>query len=204
MEYFDLHTHKKKSCSITSLSPLELIGDDGFYSVGIHPWFLEQNLKEQRVWVRHALNHPCVIALGEIGLDRAIKIDFGLQERVFTEQIEEHGEKKPVIIHCVRSYADFLKLKRRFLSQKWIFHDFYSSPQMIERLIDLNCYFSLGKQAIKNGPMKIPLDHIFIESDEESVDLSQRYLEFSTQFKMSLADFKARIDSNVQGMFFTK
>src|SRR5574344_231951 len=73
----DVHTHRKNARrgeAIRSLSSGEIrIHSYGFYSVGVHPWYIATTEEERmRQWdaVAVAAYNKMVVALGETGLDK--------------------------------------------------------------------------------------------------------------------------------------
>ena len=86
-----------------------------WYSVGVHPWALQQGEVRQETWekLREAAVHPQVLAVGEAGLDRLVQVPMKLQEAVFARQAELAGEAgKPLIVHLVRAVDELLRLKK--------------------------------------------------------------------------------------------
>ena len=117
MPFFDVHTHKnrqdKNVFSIVNTYPNSSHFSEPF-SIGIHPWFInKENVENELFFVEKKLQHKNCFALGECGLDKLTKADFNLQTTVFKKQIAlSEKYKKPVILHCVRSFQKIIKLKK--------------------------------------------------------------------------------------------
>ncbi len=60
----------------------------GYYSLGIHPWFYQTETEQVELQLmRDLLSHPSLKAIGECGLDRTIAVPITEQERVFESQL---------------------------------------------------------------------------------------------------------------------
>jgi hypothetical protein len=107
MQYFNLHTHQFTNQSdvleLVNQYPQEFDATIPFYSIGIHPLYIDENrLEKDFQIVEQKLALPVCLALGECGLDKRSETPFGLQQVVLEKQLalaEKH--QKPVVIHCV-------------------------------------------------------------------------------------------------------
>ena len=117
-DYFDIHTHHMggDGFRIVNRPPDDFMPcQEQWYSVGVHPWALQQGEVRQETWekLREAAVHPQVLAVGEAGLDRLVQVPMKLQEAVFARQAELAGEAgKPLIVHLVRAVDELLRLKK--------------------------------------------------------------------------------------------
>ena len=109
-----------------------------------------------------------MLAIGECGLDRSIKIGFADQILCFRQQVMIANKYcKPLIIHCVRAYSDLLKLKKEDKSDlPWIIHGYNGNLETTLNLIKHGFYFSVGEQLLRNASKHevlrlIPLEHMF-------------------------------------------
>ncbi len=177
--YIDVHTHnptaKKNRFEIISCFPEQDIDAKKYYSIGLHPWFIQN--PSDNTWIdniNEKIKNKNVIAIGEAGLDRITKIDFDVQQKIFAQQLEIAQENNlPVFIHCVRAYSELLWHKKQIKNPTpWIIHGFKENYQIAAELIKHDCYLSFGKDLylarknIKTGFPKIPLDRIFLETDD--------------------------------------
>lgn len=185
--YIDIHTHKQ---SATGLSVINLYKDfaqavDGTTcSIGIHPWYIQAGgLNGQLRELTTYATLPNVIAIGECGLDKATDMDWQLQVTAFTEQVRLANQlKKPLIIHCVRAYEEVLHiLKEEKVAVPVIFHGFNKNVQLAERLINAGYYLSFGAALLNEvfhaakALTHIPLERIFLETDDSAVPIEQIY-----------------------------
>ncbi len=199
MLYIDAHTHKISGNDnavvmlnlryppVTS-GNLSYDRSKVFISSGIHPWQLvdtsERELNNLLVSLEKAAATGMIDAIGECGIDRAIKTDYILQEKFFIRQIEiaEHF-KLPVIIHCVRAYSELISITKQNKSTTyWLIHHFSGNTQQLQQLLKYNNFlFSFGKSII-NAPAKyrelmqlaLP-ERLLLETDDEEIDIKTIY-----------------------------
>ena len=82
---------------------------------GIHPENLEGLADDYLDQLAKLLEHPRVVALGEIGLDYHWDIPRDIQNRVFEEQLRLARELDvPVVIHDREAHGDVMELVRRY------------------------------------------------------------------------------------------
>ena len=120
-DFIDIHTHRL-SDEVNVLSIKNIIsnqsnipGRKDFYSIGLHPWYLNQENKLTDLEILESLvKNKNVLAIGEIGLDRICKTDFNFQMEMFELQISI-AEKfnKPIITHCVKAFSELMSIKKR-------------------------------------------------------------------------------------------
>ena len=188
MQKIDLHTHRHKSDSFiqilnTFAQNLPLPDDQNSYSAGLHPWHLGLvNPDECLHSIDKAMSKKNVVALGECGLDRFTTTDFATQEWYFRKQIEiAQKHSKPLIIHCVRAFPELIRLKKEFKTTiPWIIHGYHANRPTTIQLIRHNFYFSVGESLLTYDLKKeivplIPFDHLFLETDDREITISQIY-----------------------------
>ncbi len=191
MNYFDIHTHIRKVDSEISSVLSILPGDsipEGYYSVGLHPWFVyESNFEEQLELVREkALGDNCV-AIGECGLDRltfsksggsvvgdkalALQLGEELQKKVFEGHIEiANFAKKPLIIHCVRAFPELLIARKSIkTTTPWIIHGFRGSQEIANALTGAGVLLSFGKSILSEYASNFKVREIFKELPADSI-----------------------------------
>lgn len=178
MTWFDVHTHtsgQPSSMFNVVLNNNEVPPRDGYFSVGLHPWF-DLNTEDLQKLETH-LKDPRCLAIGETGLDRVKKENFELQMEYFKAHLELAIKyKKPVVLHCVRAYQDILDvlLKLKF-SLPIIFHDYNAGVEITARLLkEENYFFSFGdklfkgnSKAMKSLPL-IPKERLLLETDDSN------------------------------------
>lgn len=178
-EWVDVHTHRASTqegvLSLRNVMQGEVLPRGQFCSVGLHPWYLDPGSWEQdfeELAAKAAFAE--VLAIGEAGLDRAISLDFGLQQQVFSRHIELAEQlQKPLIIHCVKAYPDAVALHKKHRPQMpWVFHGFGGNRQIADQLLRNGCYLSFGeilfrdKAKAASAFAHIPADRLFLETDD--------------------------------------
>ena len=184
----DLHTHRLKSDSTIQIlnifaQDLPLPKDENFYSTGLHPWHIGLVNREACLEAMdQTIINKNLVAIGECGLDRSVVNDFAVQEWYFRKQIElAEKHSKPLIIHCVRAFPELIQLKKEFKSNiPWIIHGFQANQPITLQLIRHNFYFSVGESLLTTQQKKeiltlIPMDHLFLETDDRDVSISTLY-----------------------------
>jgi TatD DNase family protein len=147
-----------------------------YAGIGFHPtdaikW--EEDIYQR---LKDLAKNPCVVAIGEIGLD--YYWDTSPKEKQFEVlklQIELAKELSlPLIIHTRESHADTLEiLKESGAGQVGgIFHCFSGDFDFALKCIDLGFYISFAgnitfknAQNLRDAAREIPLDKILIETD---------------------------------------
>lgn len=139
-------------------------------SVGLHPWFIKQmTVNECADRLIEIATSEKVLAIGEIGVDRAIDIPVHTQLSYFETQVNvARALQKPVIIHAVRSYSDLIPFLKKS-KIPFIFHQFSGNTQQANELIKYDAYLSFGKNLSdpKSADVfrNIPPSSIFLETD---------------------------------------
>ncbi len=161
---------------------IELCGEFAnlYCTVGIHPHEADAAEKGYLEELRKLAGAPCVLALGEMGLD--YHYDFSkrpAQQKRFEEQLELAGELgKPVVIHCREAFADGLAiLKNRQRSagaaeNRVVFHCFGGDRSEARAVLDLGCFISFTgtitfrkADSIQAVAGYVPLERVLLETD---------------------------------------
>lgn len=214
--FIDIHTHHDYTNQGSTLFiknillPTQKIPYQGLFSAGWHPWYIENiTLKEIESVLDEVLLNENMAAIGECGLDRAIETPLHFQKEVFNLHLEKAEMKdKPVIVHCVKAYSDLLEiLKVRQPRQAIILHDFHGNLQQIDQLLKYNTYFSIGEINEKQKRRKsaslqhIPLNRLFLETDESLVPIASIYQTTAKMIGITLDDFKSQVFANYKTVF---
>ena len=216
MVQINIHTHhhiKDGNLQVVNLFSQNLsdINPDYLFSTGIHPWHIQKvNLNDCYRNLERSIGIKNMIAVGECGLDRSIELDFALQEKCFKVQIEIANEHaKPLIIHCVRSYSDLIRIKKETKSEvPWIVHGYMASHQTTKQLISHGFFFSVGEKLL-NAISKheifrsIPIDRLFLETDNHQISISQIYDQASSILKIDNEILSEYILRNFNTIFGT-
>lgn len=211
MRFYDIHTH----CTVSELNLHEIVNciiekqqypsldAQRFYSVGIHPWYI-YNIEEQIYTLKSIVTRSNVLAIGEIGLDKLSKVPFDMQQAAFKEsaQIAEK-ERKPLIIHCVKAWAEIVGLKKQIKpSVPWIIHGFRGNSELAKQLLDQGLYLSFGEQFQEKALQKAwEISRIFAETDDKKVDIRAVYQHIATTLAIPLEELAIQIEKNTETLF---
>lgn len=157
------------------------------YSVGLHPWDIKDDWLEKIKKLEQTAQHPLVVAIGETGLDSIKGPSFDIQEQVMQTHIDIAAETgKPLIIHCVRTSQQILKLWRenpQAHNVAWVIHGFRGNENVARQLLDAGFYLSFGAKFNEQALAITPLDHLLVETDDESGDTIEQVLKAVAQVK---------------------
>ena len=148
-----------------------------FAIVGYQPCNIEGVSDEEFNKTMSLLNHPKVIAVGEIGLDyywvkEPKKRE--LQKQFFIRQIDEANKHNlPISIHCRDAIDDCLKiLKEHHVNKGGVMHCYSGGFEYMNEFLKVGMYISLGgpvtfknAKAPKEVAVKVPLDKLLVETD---------------------------------------
>ncbi|MBC7523563.1 MAG: TatD family hydrolase [Flavobacterium sp.] len=213
MKFFNLHTHKN-SCNpdileIVNQYPWEFNSEIPFFSVGIHPWYIdEKRLNNDLKIIENKLHLQNCLALGECGLDKRIQLPLDLQIKVFEMQITLAEKfKKPLILHLVSAFDELIEIKNRLkISVPIIIHGFSKNQKVADQLVANGFYLSFGKYLIQNPEMElvfksIPNDRFFLETDTINETLEHVYQVASDYKNMNFLEMKNIVKSNFKNVF---
>jgi TatD DNase family protein len=183
--YIDIHTHAAVTRPGVMAVVSFRIGREGElpqtpFSAGIHPWDAAEATDD---WFSFfAETRPGMVAVGEIGLDFSIEnADRERQTAIFERQLqtaEEHG--LPVVIHCVKAYDELIAGLRKRRMKAAVIHGFTGSPELARQLVRDGLFVSFGEQSFRSvrtveALRKIPLENVFLESDESALSIEEIY-----------------------------
>lgn len=173
----DIHTHTPgKTGSVLSIPADEveqivLSNNAGktsqYYSLQLHPWHLTEEsdierFKSQALRLRH---DPYFVAIGECGLDGLCETPLPLQQKAFRAALQIAEElQKPVIIHCVKLWAEMMA-ETKGLTVQLIIHGFRKGPVLAKQLLDAGFSLSLGEHYNEEVLKMIPPERLFRETD---------------------------------------
>jgi TatD DNase family protein len=145
-----------------------------FGAAGVHPHDAESLDDALEADVRQALDHPRMVAVGEIGLDFYRNLaPREVQEAVFKKMIAVAREKnKPIVIHCRDAFNEVLEtLAAEGTTYRGIFHAFSGSPEDAQRIFDLGFHVGIGgvvtyrNARLSETVAAIPIEKIVLETD---------------------------------------
>jgi len=190
MKFINIHAHSKTANSAVLLNAHEnflALDLNAFYSIGLHPWYLIENTADAELTeLREAIVKSNVLAIGECGLDRVCETDFELQKHYFIKQIELSNEaRKPLIIHCVRAFDEVLYLAAQILNAGYLLS--FGQKLMFE-----------STAAVFKS---IPIDRIFLETDDGCVTIEEVYRMAAEIKGMTIEELQQQIQKNTNLVF---
>ncbi len=204
----NIHTHRStgRQIEVVNRTFEDLVPE--YFSFGIHPWEIE--LWEEKInEMSQVLSEENCLAVGEIGLDKLKGPNLVRQMTIFKQQIqlaEQH--KLPVILHCVKAWNELKNLKRELKpKQPWIFHGF-SKASLTKEVLNERIYISLGQAiltslSLQNALINIPLDRLFLETDDASCTIEEIYQKVSELKNIPLSELEKQLEENFK-LVFTK
>lgn len=164
-------------------------------SAGIHPWYInENNQKNQLEKLAKLAKYQDIKLIGECGLDRLKGSPLSLQEEVFIKQIRIAEEvKKPLIIHCVKCFNELISIKKIVRPKvPMILHGFNNNFHIAQAILERGFYISLGTALLNENSNaahllpKIPLEKLFLETDDKDTSIVEIYEKASFLLKMPI------------------
>lgn len=142
-------------------------------TAGIHPHHAAEWNPVTAGWLRAAASDPCVVAVGETGLD--YHYDHAprtAQREAFGAQLALGAELgKPVVVHAREADDDVIAVMRGAPGALAILHSFSSGMQLLWTALALGHYVSFsGMVTFRNWTLdeavrETPLDRILVETD---------------------------------------
>ncbi len=213
MKFYNLHTHKFNNnpdvFELVNQYPWEFDEAIPNYSIGIHPWYIDENRLETDLKViEERLQLSECLALGECGLDKRIDVPMTLQVDVFKKQIAlAEKYQKPLVLHLVAAFDELIALKKQLnISIPIIIHGFSKSEQLAKQLIDNGFYLSFGKYLLRNLELEavfksIPDDKFFLETDIIEETLEEVYQKAAFYKNISVEELKEQVEMNWRNIF---
>ena len=161
----------------TSLSAIELADkhENLYATVGMHPHDAKKLTPDVLKTFRELLNHPKVIALGEIGLDYYRNLSPpDVQKDAFEKQLNLAEEMEmPIVIHNRDAYKDILPILESRQGQiQGVLHCFTGDIELMERSVEIGFHIGIGgivtypnAKEMQAVASKVPSDRLLIETD---------------------------------------
>lgn len=178
MTLFDIHTHNNNADGVTAIFNSTTYVGNRNISIGIHPWRITDNWEVDFADIAQEAQKENIVAIGECGIDKSNSTaDIEEQLTIFkAHALLAEKVKKPLIIHCVKGFDEIIAIKKEITPQQaWIIHGFRGKPQQAEQLIKAGFYISFGEKFNNDTLKTIPLDRLFIESDESKTTIDDIY-----------------------------
>jgi TatD DNase family protein len=216
-DYIDIHNHDSMPGEAVFILD-NLMAHEGtlpvkrrgiIYSIGIHPWFLNEINHDQLLgFVRQNASDKSVAAIGEAGFDKLRGPVMELQHRTFAEQAaisEDSG--KPMVIHCVKAWDELMEAHKKLKPKMpWLIHGFRGKKELAMQLIPKNMYISFWFDFIIRPEASklvqaLPADRIFLETDGSDMDIRKIYEKVANDLDISVDLLKKQIRSNFEMLF---
>ncbi len=190
MIYTDIHTHLLTSepdvVAVRNIHPDEAEmylapGCEGLFSTGIHPWHLNVAAAGWYEKLEKICSDSRIALIGECGLDKYAAIPLEIQKQFFEKHIQlSERISKPLIVHCVGAFSELLELRKKYRpSQRWIIHGFRGKPQLAEQILRSGCDISFGAKWNPGSLKCVPLENLFVETDESTKSVREIYSEIA-------------------------
>ncbi len=188
----------------------------GLYTFGFHPWCADKvEIEEIETEFKERIKDSKLLAFGEMGLDRVCPIDLAMQNKIFVKQIDlcKQLQVPLIVLHSVRAHLDIISVIKKLKFQgALLFHDFNGDRVDLAKLATLGseCFFSLGDNLFRSNSSLVknlshlPLQNIFLETDDSTRSLVDVYHQFAEQSGQSMEELTSLIYHNFQRVFGKK
>ena len=212
-KFINLHTHTFSNLSdvmeVVNQYPWEFDASIPSYSIGIHPWYIDENrLETDLKIIKQKLQLDECLALGECGLDKRIEIPLDLQISVFKQQLEIVKQtNKPIVLHCVAAYDEVIAIKKEMkIVNPMIIHGFSKNEQVAQSLLKNGFYLSFGKYLLRNPDLEkvftfAPENQILLETDTIEESIYQVYEKAAAIKGISVEEMKTIVFTNFSTIF---
>jgi TatD DNase family protein len=213
--FINSHTHAQVYDAKIEVVNLDMSNPEkpNHYSYGLHPWHIEKEaVGHQLDELKIKVHEKRCLAVGECGLDKLSKVDFGLQQEVFIEQIKiANAIQKPLIIHCVKAFNELINcLNHNDNKVPVIIHGFNNNENIARIMVNEGLYFSFGKallgyesnasRAIKNVGRR----NFFLETDDADISIKYIYKKAAELLGIDVEIVQQQIQSNFETVFKIK
>ena len=212
-KFINLHTHQFSNDSevveIVNQYPWEFNASIPNYSIGIHPWYIDENrLENDLEIIKEKLQLSECLALGECGLDKRIEIPLSVQITVFKKQLElVQQTNKPIILHCVAAFEEVIAIKKEMkIENPMIIHGFSKNEQVALSLLKNGFYLSFGRYLLRNPDLEkvinfAPENQILLETDTIEETIYEVYEKAASIKGISVQEMKTMVFTNFSKIF---
>lgn len=152
-----------------------LLSEDKVWGAfGVHPKMADEYNDQIEQQLLHALQHPSVVAFGEIGLDYSNK-NRDEQQQVFrTQLLLATSRSLPLVIHSRNATRDTVRIMREMVPANYMIHVhcFKGNWKEARQWLDPFPHLCLGltpnlEQSVElaEAARRIPLDRLLLETD---------------------------------------
>lgn len=180
-----------------------------YFCVGAHPWNIGHLSNDWTDQLKLKLQEEKCVAMGEIGLDLAIKTPLKIQQQVMQlamEQIQQSNIKR-VVLHVVRAHNEVYSMVKKYPQLKFFLHDYQGNMQETEQWRKLNVLFSFSPRLIfkseKLQQVFLSIDeyHKTLETDDFPISMHEFSLQIKEQFHIGDAQIK-QMGENALSFYF--
>jgi len=140
---------------------------------GVHPQQAAEWSGATRAELVRRLGRGGCVAIGEIGLDRAIDVNLDCQKQAFGEQLAIAADfGLPVLLHVRRTHGQALEMVQAAGVDRVVWHCYSGSAELVRQVRGLDHYFSLSGAITWPTARKfeavltaVPRDRLLIETD---------------------------------------
>jgi TatD DNase family protein len=144
---------------------------------GLHPMVIDMHRPAHLADLRAQIEAQRPVAIGEIGLDLFVDLDYATQEFFYVEQLKiARDYDLPVLLHCRRANDQLLKHLRKIHVRGGIAHAFNGSPQQADEFIKLGFKLGFGgaftwprANNLRRLAVDLPLSAIVLETDSPDI-----------------------------------
>jgi len=143
-----------------------------FATCGIHPHEVGKAPKRYLYELEAFIQHPKMVAVGEIGLDYHYDFsDRKIQRRVYHEQLEMATSLDfPAVVHCRESDDDILDGIQNSGLNQGVIHCFASNVGFAQKILETGFHISFTGmitfiKELEDVVKEIPLDRMMVETD---------------------------------------
>lgn len=211
MIIYDAHTHQLKRNSVVNIDQLQNTSNHNidYCSKGVHPWSLKnnRNVKELLKLISEIEKDKYLLAIGETGLDK-LSPEYETQKVLLSAHVElAQHLNLPMIVHCVKSQNDILKmLKEKSFKNKILFHGYNGSREEAIDLVKKGYRIGIGPQLFKAMKInkylhEIPLENLLLETDDSELNINEVFVKLSTVLNRPKDDLANILNSNFNQFF---
>ncbi len=211
----DIHTHRSGELADV-LSVLNLMAGEcpepvgtPYYSIGIHPWqLLQYDVATLKSRMTQDLQRLKPVAIGELGLDRAIPVPLPIQQEIlgWQEQLALQYNL-PLIHHVVRANDLMLARAKKYPGLVRVIHGFTGKTTEALQYIRAGFMLSLGaalfdtKRQVAESIKSIPAENLFLETDESSISIQEVYARAASLRNEAEEELRIHIFDNFARIF---
>jgi TatD DNase family protein len=212
--YINLHTHRVETGEHLHIYNhiVKTANENipaGFFSAGIHPWYIGELEVQENQLQKMVLQHNC-LAIGETGLDKDCNTPAHQQQRAFRFQCQLGvSTHKPLILHAVKSHFDMIQVLKDTGVKKAVFHGYNNRYTILEKILENGFFVSMGAALLQERSQalalvaQVPATQLFLETDDSDIAIEKIYAAAAEQRQVTLAELQAQLVFNFNQLFTT-